>query len=88
MKMCDRCNVPGCALNYNGKACEEARKEYCPDVVYTNGDNIRDMDSEELAALLDDIQTDALFLDGPLTNLQYGTDWAAWLAAPAKEVKT
>ncbi|MBQ8830836.1 MAG: hypothetical protein IJ017_04510 [Oscillospiraceae bacterium] len=52
MKMCDRCKVPGCLLNYNGKACEKAREEYCPEVVYTNADRIREMSDEELAAFL------------------------------------
>ena len=52
MKMCDRCRVPGCLLNYNGKACANARKEYCPDVVFTNADSIREMSDEELAEFL------------------------------------
>lgn len=50
--MCDRCRVPGCLLNYNGKACANARKEYCPDVVFTNSDRIRAMSDEELGAFL------------------------------------
>ena len=48
MKMCDRCRVSGCLLNYNGKECENARKEICPDVFYTNADHIRSMSDEEL----------------------------------------
>lgn len=48
MSMCDRCRVSGCLLNYNGKACENARKEICPDVYYTNADHIRTMSDEEL----------------------------------------
>lgn len=52
MKMCDRCRVPGCLLDYNGKACENARKEHCPDVVFTNADHIRSMTDEELAGFL------------------------------------
>lgn len=52
MKMCDRCRVPGCLLNYNGKSCEKARAEYCPDVVYTNADHIREMTDEELGLFL------------------------------------
>lgn len=35
MKVCDRCRVSGCLLNYGGKACREARKRECPDVVFT-----------------------------------------------------
>ncbi len=49
MKLCDRCRVPGCLLNYGGKACQEARKQECPDVVFTNADKLREMDDEELA---------------------------------------
>ena len=32
MKLCDRCTVSGCCLNYLGKACEHARQETCPEV--------------------------------------------------------
>lgn len=35
MKLCDRCRVSGCLLTYGGKACREARKQECPDVVFT-----------------------------------------------------
>lgn len=52
MKMCDRCRVPGCLLDYNGKACANARKEHCPDVVFTNADHIRSMSDEELKVYL------------------------------------
>ena len=48
MKLCDRCRVPGCLLDYGGKACQEARKKYCPDVVFTHADKIREMDDEAL----------------------------------------
>lgn len=49
MKLCDRCRVSGCLLTYGGKACREARKQECPDVVFTNADKLREMDDEELA---------------------------------------
>ena len=49
MKLCDRCRVPGCLLDYGGKACKEERKKHCPDVVFTNADKIREMDDEALA---------------------------------------
>lgn len=49
MKLCDRCRVSGCLLNYGGKACQEARKRECPDVVFTRADKIRNMTDEELA---------------------------------------
>lgn len=43
MKLCDRCRVAGCLLNYGGKACKNARKQNCPDVVFTNADRVREM---------------------------------------------
>lgn len=49
MKLCDRCRVPGCLLDYGGKACKNARKQNCPDVVFTNADRVREMNDEELA---------------------------------------
>ena len=52
MKLCDRCRVPGCLLDYGGKACQEARKKYCPDVVFTHADKIREMDDEALAFII------------------------------------
>lgn len=52
MKVCDRCRVPGCLLDYGGKACRNARKQECPDVVFTNADKIREMSDEELAAII------------------------------------
>lgn len=52
MKLCDRCRVPGCLLDYGGKACKEARKKHCPDVVFTNADKIREMDDEALAVAI------------------------------------
>lgn len=39
-------------LDCGGKACKGARKEYCPDVVFTNADKIREMDDEELAVAI------------------------------------
>lgn len=38
MKLCDRCPVPGCCLDYLGKACEHARKEIDPTLVPTNAE--------------------------------------------------
>ena len=52
MKLCDRCRVSGCLLTYGGKACREARKQECPDVVLTRADKIREMDDEELAVVI------------------------------------
>lgn len=52
MKLCDRCRVAGCLLNYGGKACREARKRECPDVVFTRADRVREMSDVELAEIL------------------------------------
>ena len=52
MKLCDRCRVAGCLLNYGGKACKNARKQNCPDVVFTNADMVREMNDEELAKFM------------------------------------
>lgn len=52
MKLCDRCRVSGCLLNYGGKACQDARKRECPDVVFTRADKIREMSDEELAKII------------------------------------
>ena len=60
--MCDRCRVPGCLLDYNGKACANARKKYCPDVVFTNADHIRSMTDEVLADFLVDLADDGNLL--------------------------
>ena len=52
MKLCDRCRVAGCLLNYGGKACKNARKKDCPDVVFTNAERVREMNDEELAKFM------------------------------------
>lgn len=52
MSMCDRCSVSGCLLNYNGKACENARRETCPDVYYTNKDRLEELTLEETTIFL------------------------------------
>lgn len=60
MKLCDRCRVSGCLLNYGGKACQDARKRECPDVVFTRADKIRAMSDEELAKALYGMQKEIL----------------------------
>lgn len=50
--LCYKCHVAGCTYTYLSDACAAARKEACPDVVYTNEDKIRDMDTEELAEVI------------------------------------
>lgn len=52
MKLCNRCRVSGCLLNYLGQACKDARKRRCPDVVLTRADKVREMDDEELAKFM------------------------------------
>lgn len=52
MKLCDRCRVTGCLLNYGGKACQNARRRECPDVVFTHADIVREMSDEELAKFM------------------------------------
>ena len=52
MKLCDRCRVAGCLLNYGGKACQNARRRECPDVVFTHADRVREMSDEELAKFM------------------------------------
>lgn len=52
MKLCDRCCVPGCCLNYLGKACASARKEYCPDVEPNRAEIISNMSLDEMATQL------------------------------------
>ena len=73
MKLCDRCRVPGCCLNYLGNACKSARAQYCPDVVLTNADSIRSMSDEELAQFLIYLADDG--------NLRI----REWLKQPAEE---
>lgn len=48
MKLCDRCRVPGCCLNYLDKACENARKEFCPDIVLNRAELISNMSLSEM----------------------------------------
>lgn len=88
MSMCDRCRVSGCLLNYNGKACKNARKKECPDVVFTNADHIRSMSDVELRDLICSIQN----LEGGVTQVTLdGYTWGLvdveeWLGYEA-EVK-
>jgi len=49
MKLCDRCRVPGCLLNYLGPACWNARQEICPDVQLNRAEIITGMSIDGLA---------------------------------------
>lgn len=51
----------------------------------TNYERIKAMSVEEMAELLDDIQTDALFLEGTINDLEYPTDWGKWLDSEAEK---
>ncbi len=51
----------------------------------TNFERIKEMGIEEMAKLLDDIQTDALFLEGTIKDLKYPTDWDKWLNSEVEE---
>ena len=91
MKLCDRCRVPGCLLNYGGKACQEARKQECPDVVFTNADKLREMDDEELAKELYGMQkkiflllVEGLGLDTDFDFSGNYQDLLEWLKNPAE----
>lgn len=82
MKMCDRCRVSGCCLNYLGEACKRARERECPDVVFTNADRIRAMTDEELQKFLSAVYS-AGTRDG---NMRDGFVWdLEWLRKPAEE---
>jgi len=52
MKLCDRCRVSSCCLNYLGTACANARSQVCPDVQANNAELIHNMTLDELAAFL------------------------------------
>lgn len=51
----------------------------------TNYDRIKAMNIDELAEFLDDMQTDALFLEGTINDLKYPTDWKKWLEQEVSE---
>lgn len=78
MKLCDRCRVPGCCLNYLGKACANARKEHCPEVQPNNAEIITNMDVEELADFLMYVSI-GLLIDKGIMNVK------TWLTATHKE---
>ena len=52
MKLCDRCRVSGCCLNYLGTACANARSKEGPEVQPNNAELIHNMTLDELAAFL------------------------------------
>ena len=51
----------------------------------TNYDRLRNMSISELAEFLNDMQTDALFLEGTIKDLKYPVEWEEWLRAEVAE---
>lgn len=49
MKLCDRCRVSGCLLDYLGTACQHAREQECPDVQPNRAELIANMSLNEMA---------------------------------------
>lgn len=55
----------------------------------TNFEWLKNMNIDELAEFIDDVQTDALFLEGTIHDLKHPTDWKEWMLqdAPKIEIK-
>ena len=95
MRLCDRCRVTGCLLDYGGKACQTARKEACPDVVFTNADTVREMDDEALAKFMlsangaayckRNDEDDTCYLDGKDGMTACELCALAWLREPVED---
>ncbi len=49
MKLCDRCRVKGCSLDYLGAACAKARKSECPDVQPNRAEILTNLSIDGLA---------------------------------------
>ena len=82
VKLCDRCRVGGCCLNYLGEACKRARKRECPDVEYTNADRIREMSDNDLSRLLIKVYWAGIWGGDFKDTFKWGFDW---LRKPAEE---
>lgn len=70
MKLCDRCPVSGCCLDYLGKACENIRKEVDPELVPTCAEVLPALGYEELAAVFCFSNTHRLSYEGMLNFLK------------------
>ena len=68
------------ALNWLFDYCFEDAEE-----PQTNYERIKAMTVEEMAEFLDDIQTDALFLEGTIHDLKYPTEWKKYLESEVQE---
>lgn len=55
MRLCDRCTVSDCRLDYLCDACYRARATECPEVQPTNAKAMACMSAEELANFLSDL---------------------------------
>lgn len=51
----------------------------------TNYERIKAMSVEEMAKLIEDIQTDTLFLEGTIKDLKYPMEWKEWLNSEVEE---
>ena len=51
----------------------------------TNYERIKNMNIEEMAEFLDDMQNDALFLEGTINDLAYTTEWLKYLESEVSE---
>lgn len=70
MKLCDRCPVSGCCLDYLGKTCENIRKEVDPELVPTYAEVLPALEYEELAAVFCFSNSHPLSYDGMLNFLK------------------
>lgn len=48
-KLCDRCRVSGCLLDYLGNACRHARERECPDIKPNRAELISQMSVNEMS---------------------------------------
>lgn len=64
MKLCERCSVLGCCLDYLGTSCENARNHECPDIQPTNFEkmaNFTDIQVAEVISLLHKFSDSGIF---------------------------
>lgn len=52
MKLCDRCPVGGCCLDYLGSACQDIRAHGCPDIQPNRAELISNMTISQMASQL------------------------------------
>ena len=76
MRLCDRCQVSGCYLDYLGEACVKARGRDCPGLHPDRAEVIGVMDTDQLAQFLSEVKS------GLLDNV---SDIKAWLLEETEE---